>query len=329
MVDVVVVGAGVAGLTAARALRKAGAEVIVLEKSRGVGGRSATRRVHGNRVDHGAQYFTVRDERLQAEVETWLESGVLKVWSHGFHSFGGTLHAPDEGHPRYVFPAGMNTFGKLLAAGTAIRRETRVTALLPEKDHWRLEAGTETFTARAVVLNLPPEQALELCAFELEDEVRAALSAVAMQPCFALMAGFPLDAQPVWQGVRLELADNPLAWVAHDSSKRLNPKNTVLIAHSTPEFARENLERPLKETGTRMLAALAKFDERFSAPLWTDLQRWRYAMATRFLDKRCLQQDSLVFCGDWCGGNKLEAAYLSGLAAARALLDSLSSNLDT
>ncbi|MFN9939342.1 MAG: FAD-dependent oxidoreductase, partial [bacterium] len=42
--DVVVVGAGVAGLACAGALRESGASVVVLEKSRGVGGRCATRR---------------------------------------------------------------------------------------------------------------------------------------------------------------------------------------------------------------------------------------------------------------------------------------------
>ena len=51
--DVVVVGAGVAGLQCARRLRDAGLQVVVLDKARGVGGRVATRRVDGQPVDHG------------------------------------------------------------------------------------------------------------------------------------------------------------------------------------------------------------------------------------------------------------------------------------
>ena len=39
--------------------------------------------------------------------------------------------------------------------------------------------------------------------------------------------------------------------------------------------------------------------------------------------RRTSKNDTLFFCGDWCGGAKLEAAYLSGLAVAEALLESL------
>ncbi|MSO32728.1 MAG: FAD-dependent oxidoreductase, partial [Ilumatobacteraceae bacterium] len=59
---VVVVGAGIAGLTAARALSHAGHSVIVLDKGRSVGGRMATRRIGDATVDHGAQFFTVRSD---------------------------------------------------------------------------------------------------------------------------------------------------------------------------------------------------------------------------------------------------------------------------
>jgi protoporphyrinogen oxidase len=56
-VDVVVVGAGLAGLSAARRLSTAGRQVVVLEASDGVGGRVRTDRVDGFRLDRGFQVF--------------------------------------------------------------------------------------------------------------------------------------------------------------------------------------------------------------------------------------------------------------------------------
>ena len=84
IVDVAIVGAGLAGLAAAGDLLTEGKSVLLIDKSRGVGGRMATRRHGETRIDHGAQFFTARTERFQAIVDALIAQGVIKVWSHGF-----------------------------------------------------------------------------------------------------------------------------------------------------------------------------------------------------------------------------------------------------
>ena len=66
----IVVGAGISGLLAADELQREGWTVAVLDKSRGVGGRMTTRRVGEGTFDHGAQFFTVRDNRF-ADLGPW------------------------------------------------------------------------------------------------------------------------------------------------------------------------------------------------------------------------------------------------------------------
>ena len=56
-VDTIVVGAGVAGLTAARQLQRAGQQVIVLEARDRIGGRLHTARVDGVATDLGASWI--------------------------------------------------------------------------------------------------------------------------------------------------------------------------------------------------------------------------------------------------------------------------------
>jgi len=214
----------------------------------------------------------------------------------------------------------MNTVGKLLAHGLNVQRETRVLSVTPSQAGWTLKTNTdETLESRHVIINAPAEQAQALCQFDLEPHVKEALESVVMQPCFALMAGFPKELQPDWAGLSVELKDHPFAWVALDSSKRAEPKDTVLVMHSSHGFANRVFDESPDTVETKMLQALKNIDERFNAPLWTNMQRWRYAQVTQKYEQAFLQQGSLVFCGDWCGGNKLEAAYLSGLAAAQTL----------
>ena len=80
MTRVAVIGAGLAGLHAARRLHDAGAEVRVFDKARGSGGRMSTRRTDFGAFDHGAQYFTARDPRFRAQVEKWVASGAAAPW---------------------------------------------------------------------------------------------------------------------------------------------------------------------------------------------------------------------------------------------------------
>ncbi|NBU16056.1 MAG: FAD-dependent oxidoreductase [Actinobacteria bacterium] len=110
---VIVVGAGLAGLMAARELTEASHDVSVLDKGRSPGGRLATRRMAGARLDHGAQFFTVRSDGFRAHVDRWLADGVVHEWCRGF--------GEQDGHPRYVGTGGMNALAKHLATGLDVR----------------------------------------------------------------------------------------------------------------------------------------------------------------------------------------------------------------
>jgi renalase len=323
MQDVLIIGAGVAGLTLAREIKKAGRDVLFLEKSRGLGGRSATRTVNGNRVDPGAQYFTARDPRFQKQVDEWSHQGYLKIWSHGFHRLTDKgLEVPSQGNPRYVFPQGMNTMGKLLGEGLNIRTQTKVTSVSKKGDIWLVSSETgEVVEARTVVLNMPPEQILALCQVDL-GEVKRELERVVMEPCFALMLGYDLTTVPAWQGVLVEIP-GPISWIAHDSSKRTNPKETTLVIHSTPAFARDYFDEASDKVKEKLSSAFRDLnlpetrDPKPQTLLWSDLQRWKYALASTHLDLPYVQYDETFYlCGDWCGGARLESAYLSGVSLA-------------
>jgi renalase len=275
--DVLVIGAGIAGLVAARELQRTGMVVEVLEKSRGLGGRAATRVVHGHRVDHGAQFLTVRDPRFQRQVASWLADGTLVPWADGVATWAADtgLHHPDpRAHPRYAAPAGMTALAKRLAEGVTVRRETRVVALHRGGDAWSLElADGGRVDGRRVLITAPVPQAVELLAgVELPAPRRAELEAVDYAPCLAVVAGYPDVDGPDWPGLRLPQHPD-LAWVAHDSSKRRERHGTVLVLHATPNYSRRRWNDPAADVAADLLEAAAAVVPWAGSPAWTDHQR--------------------------------------------------------
>lgn len=327
--DVLIIGAGIAGLEAAKELHISGCNVLVLEKSRGLGGRSATRRWEGLPVDHGSQFFTVRSAAFREQVDDWLRRGICHEWARGLHQYSnGSLCSPEkESHPRYACRQGMSSLGRDLAGVECdyVLSRTKVTAISLKDRLWTLatEEG-RTFKAKCLVVTAPPPQGALLLS-QAAPEAAEKLSRITMAPCLAVAARYSRRLIP-WDGVQCH--DHPiLSWIGHDSSKRqdLHPQSTILVFHTTAEFSDVNYaSEETQVTEAIIRAASEVVGEDLSAPQTSFFHRWRYATAARTSD---LNQQivsyglpaKLVLAGDAIAGGKVEGAWLSGLSAAQHL----------
>jgi renalase len=326
--DVLIVGAGIAGLTAAKHLRAAGRNVLILEKSRGLGGRAATRRWDGMPVDHGAQFFTARSPAFKEQVQDWLDRGVCFEWARGLHRATEQGPRPPDGDnfPRYACREGMNSLGRDLAGPdpSFVLRESKVAAIQRHASTWevRTEDG-RIFQARALLMTPPPPQSASLLANAAPDAAKL-LQAMTMAPCLALVVRYARRDFP-WSGI--QAPGHPVvSWIGHDTSKRpeLHPDATVLVIHASPQFSENNFEGGESAIASKLLQSASKItDADLSAPSAFFLQRWRYALGSDNNGKAAhLFSDGapLVLAGDAIAGGKIEGARLSGQAAAQALL---------
>jgi renalase len=333
-IPIAIIGAGLAGLSCAHALRQAGHTVHVFDKSRGPSGRMSTRRAEDAlgpwQCDHGAQYFTARDAAFRAEVARWQQAGVAALWDARLRSFDGqawtTLETPLErfvGTPRMTSPCGWLAQQLISGADSAAttRWQTTVQQLQRQADGWALtsaEHGTHAERYGAVLLAVPAPQAVPLMDL-VAPEAAAVAASARMRGSWAVMVRCAAPVALPFDGAFVNTG--PLRWVARDSSKpgRSGPETWLL--HASPEWSEAHIECDAAEVLPVLLHAFADLGGPQPAQVQATAHRWRYADTEPALTLGCWWDASarLGMCGDWLNGGKVEGAWLSGRALAGLL----------
>lgn len=325
MTRIAVVGAGLAGLTLAGRL-VSHAKITLFEKSRGVGGRMATRYAGPYEFDHGAQFFTARSKSFRRFLQPLIEAGDIRVWHARFVEIDDgrittTRNWHDE-YPHFVGAPRMNVVGKRLAAPLDVRLDTRIERLARSGGSWKLAtAGDEEFGPYDwVVLAVPAAQtqALAPCCLTIGGD------AGSMTPCYALMLGLTTSLPQDWQAARVK--QSPVSWISVNSSKPGRRPETAVVVHSTNAWAGAHLDADqewVRQTLAKEAAALLAVDLNRAEAM--TLHRWRYANIEKqpgpsyYLDPK----RRIAACGDWFVRGRVEAAFRSASRLADRLADLL------
>lgn len=307
---VAVVGAGLAGIAAARELVAGGHEVVVVEKSRGLGGRLASRRAGGTVLDHGSPVVAAPPgtalraliDATPADDRVDLEDGV-------------------------AYSGGATRLPKILAAGLDVRLGVRLAALRPAGGGLELgdEQGNTHGTVDAVVVTAPAPQAADLLERSGEPAERvAALRALRYAPAVMVLAGVPgAAAGPA----AARPADGPLAEVRREVAKgRAAPEGVApVVARLGAAESARLLDAPDADVLAVALPALtAALGRDAGGPEWAQVKRWRYAVPAGRLDEATVNppESRLIVAGDAVtgaafGGADHDRVFDSGVRAAR------------
>ncbi|MFG0259386.1 MAG: NAD(P)/FAD-dependent oxidoreductase [Phycisphaerales bacterium JB041] len=326
----VVVGGGIAGATAARALQKRGLLVTVLDKGRGVGGRLSTRRSDAGAFDHGAQCFTARSLPFVDAVGEWAQAEAARRWVGRFAELDGDGLRVLPDRNLWVGIPGMSRIVAHQLDGLDIRFGSEARGVVRSAQGWSVEtaSGDRLGPFEHAVVAVPAPQAAVLlgaAAPTLAESARA----VRFAPCWSVMAAFASTLSLPFDGLSV-LSGSPLERVSRDGSKPARdagpPERWVL--HAGPDWSRANIDLEPEEAGELLVRAflglVTDLRGAASAPSYVCAHSWRYARPLESLETPCLHDPaiSLAVCGDWCLGPRVEDAWTSGVAAASALLGS-------
>ena len=317
---VAIIGAGVAGLAAARTLQDNGCAVTVFDRGRKPGGRLASIELSGHHVDLGAPVLSFKDPRLRLWVESWHKKGLIQDWvvrEADWSSFDGHVDAPTL---RHVATPTMRSLCLHLAEGVEVHQQNPVTSLLRAEDQWSLGGeGSDLGSFDVVVVAGAARQTLSLLGER--DLFAPQLETVESAPQWTVGMTFserlPLEVD------LLKDPEGPIGLAIRESSKPGRPEGECWALHASRTWAAEHVEEH-RDDAAQLLSEL--FLNRIGAsavkPLEVIAHRWRLGRVVTPLDTTCLwdRDRHLGLCGDYFGQATIEGAMLSGIAVAGRIL---------
>lgn len=336
-----IVGAGLAGLAAAHRLRarRPEVEIVLFEKSRGVGGRAATRRANAAVFDHGAQYVKGTTPELTALLTEALPHATLvdiarPVWTFDAAGTISEGESSENSEPKWTYSDGLTRLAKGLAEGLEVRSQTRVGrlshgqgfVLFDEQDH-------ELMQADAVLLTPPAPQSSALIEAsmlpgDMRNRLVAELGKVRYRPCLTLTLGFDstLRERP-WYALVNADKQHPISWLAYEHLKpgREMRGQHIVIAQMAPQWSHDHWDDPLPALTAQVETMLSELlDEELPTPRWADRQGWRFALPDGQSDFATLNSalPGLFFAGDYTAGRgRIHLAIEQGWAVAGRIAD--------
>nr|WP_320050027.1 FAD-dependent oxidoreductase [uncultured Desulfuromonas sp.] len=315
---VAIVGAGMAGLTAAHILDSHGIDVTVFEKSKGTGGRMSSRSFAGGWIDHGTPYFSAETVGFQSFLKKFADKKIIEPWAARVN---GPLALDEIVH--YISVPRTSAFTRALLADIKFHPSTHISMIEKTGSMWRIynDGRTDLGLWDLVILAIPSPQAVQLLVDQ--KDIRAKVEGVEMEPCWVCALQLPGPAQHI-QDVTV-FTDNDIRRVTCNSAKKDRANQHVYIVQASAAWSEKHLEEPPAVIGNQLKQKfLGTFNLNFECDVLFS-HRWRYGFTTTPLAQPYLWDDQqlLGVCGDWCLGRRVEDAWKSGSELGKTILSSL------
>ena len=178
-----------------------------------------------------------------------------------------------------------------------------------------------------VLLAMPAAQSQVLLNdSQLTPNLSKPIDKVQVAPCWTLMLAFPQAMQPgfstlgpQWNAARS--THHRIAWLARESSKPGRGGVERWTVQASAAWSQEHLNDDAPRVQAKLLKAFGEVTGIRAEPSYQDTQRWAYAKTLQPLGKSHLwdAKTGVGLCGDWCLGNRVEDAFVSGLELALAV----------
>ena len=305
--DVIIVGAGLSGTFMSSLLREKKKNVLVLEKSSGIGGRLSTKPIGSQIVDYGCQYIKPKTATSVHLSNKLKKLGLLSEI---------TL---DTSKRVFIAPFGMNKIPQYFSRNTRVLSNTLVKRISHKKTGWEVFTDSGSFLSSSVVLTMPIAQIETLLRNSaLENFILPKVDYLDFHTCT-----FISDKHSI-EGVFSKNESFP--WICNNSKKGLRNTVDVFTANVNKDIT-QSLKKLSSEQKLEIVEGLLN-SSGFENLKGLNVHYWRYAFSDNqdnpdyFFDK----STGLGACGDSFSLGKVDGAVKSAELLCIQLINYLDNN---
>lgn len=318
---VAVIGAGLAGLSCARVLRRAGFYVELYEADRVVGGRMGTARLGVVPFDHGAQYVSGRSDRFRAYLDELVTAGYAAQWQP-------RISGQESGALTnwYVGTPGMSAMVRPLAESVQIHTNRRVHTLQRNDKAWQIWFDDQSVIGpfSAVAVAVPAPEAALIMGRDAP-EFAEQLNQVRFSPIWALMIRLQDHVLPDYDAYS-DMSQIIRRVGRNNVKPGRSSRGEHIVVHASPAWTRETEDAEPELVAEELWAEVCHvLDLPPVTPQQMAAHLWRHGLVEKALGETYLFSSEYMVgaAGDWCRGRLAEQAFDSGANLGRAMVDAL------
>ena len=319
-----IVGAGLAGLAAARTLADSGMQAIVWEKRPNPGGRVETIQEAGFVFDSGATSIAPRGLEIEHVMLRELDQGDLVRVESPIYTHQGLRVMPGDvaknRTPRYTYRSGNALLPEMLASTLDIRYGSPVETIARSGQDFIV--NDEAVGALILTPPIPISSMILLSLRESRPTANASF-----RSCLSVLLGFEIELPETNYHALLDVEQrHPLTWLSLESVKspgRAPEGCSALCAQLSPSYSLIHFphqDELIIEDTLRYIQRLYGLE--FSQPKVAKVRRWKYSLPDSVASFDTVNKPGMrvLLAGDGLLAGRSEAAYESGVRAARLLL---------
>ena len=324
MKNVAVIGAGITGITLANLLQKK-VNLTVYEKSRGVGGRMATRRAEPYQFNHGAQYFKIENKAFKDFLYPLIKNKIIKPWeAKHIEIFNKEVikRVNINNKIYYTAETKMNSVVKCLINNSfSTKLLCKIMKIKKENNKWFIIDSDKVAYGPYdwIFVTIPPHQAIEI--LNNNFKFLEIIKKIKMRSCYSLMLGFTKINQFNFDTALF--LDEDVKWLSINKKYHEKKEYCNLLINSSYDFAEKNINGLKDKIANYLIKQVSNiFNCELNNYEHKALHFWKYAMSENSNNLGSLIDENLkvTVCGDWCMNGKVEGGFLSAQDAVSKFL---------